>query len=277
MSPLSRRVEEAAHGALRNRHDPSKIGPADFFEQSASVRSKFASLINVTDPDRIAIIASTSYGIATVAKNIRFTSDNNIVLLAEQFPSNVYSWRRIQLETGAQIRTAEVAENRLQANAESITDEVCRLIDEDTAVASLPVVHWATGMKLDLHRIRRRCDECQCLLVIDGTQSVGALPFDVCEIRPDAVICAGYKWLFGPYGSGLAYLGPHFDEGVPIEENWITREGSEHFGGLVQYTDSYQPAAIRFDVGQRSDFVNIAMLDAGLDHLIEWGVENVQA
>ena len=51
-------------------------------------------------------------------------------------------------------------------------------------------------------------------LVVDGTQSVGALPFDVGQIQPDALICATYKWLLGPYSLGLSYFGPRFDEGV---------------------------------------------------------------
>ncbi|NBC06158.1 MAG: aminotransferase class V-fold PLP-dependent enzyme, partial [Bacteroidetes bacterium] len=78
-------------------------------------------------------------------------------------------------------------------------------IDERTALVSLAHVHWADGTLFDLPAIRQRATEAGALLVIDGTQSVGALPFDIQEIQPDALICAAYKWLMGPYTTGLAY------------------------------------------------------------------------
>ena len=97
--------------------------------------------------------------------------------------------------------------------------------------------------------------------VIDGTQSVGALPFDVGHTRPDAVACAGYKWLTGPYSVGTAWYGPAFDGGTPIEENWITRAGSDRFNELVNYRDDYRPGAIRYDVSERSNFILLPMFE----------------
>ena len=104
-------------------------------------------------------------------------------------------------------------------------------------------IHWADGTLFDLKAIRQRTRDVGALLIIDGTQSIGALPFDIQEIQPDALICAGYKWLMGPYSLGLAYLGEFFDEGIPIEENWKNRHNSHHFARLVNYEDKYQPHA----------------------------------
>ena len=80
------------------------------------------------------------------------------------------------------------------------------------------------------------------------------MPFDVQAIEPDALVCATYKWLMGPYSMGFAYLGPRFDAGTPLEETWIGRAGSENFKELVNYRDDYQPGAVRYDVGERSNF-----------------------
>jgi selenocysteine lyase/cysteine desulfurase len=113
--------------------------------------------------------------------------------------------------------------------------------------------------------------------VIDGTQSVGALPFDVQEVRPDALIVASYKWLFGPYSIGMAYFGSRYLTGVPLEETWIAREGSEDFRGLVDYRDEYQPGAVRFDVGERSNFILVPMLVAALQQVRAWGPGRIQA
>ncbi len=114
-------------------------------------------------------------------------------------------------------------------------------------------------------------------MVLDGTQSIGALPFNVADIRPDALIVAGYKWLFGPYSCGFAWWGDRFLDGMPLEENWINRRGSENFAGLVDYETAYQPGATRFDVGEKSNFFLMPMLGAALDQVLEWTPEGIQA
>jgi selenocysteine lyase/cysteine desulfurase len=105
---------------------------------------------------------------------------------------------------------------------------------------------------------------------------VGALPFDVPSLKPDALIVAGYKWLMGPYSIGLGYFGPRYANGAPLEETWIAREGSEDFRGLVDYRDGYQPGAVRFDVGERSNFILLPMLLAALRLILSWRPERVQ-
>jgi selenocysteine lyase/cysteine desulfurase len=138
-------------------------------------------------------------------------------------------------------------------------------------------VHWADGTRFNLMDIRKRTKEVGALLIIDGTQSVGALPFDVEKIQPDAVVCAGYKWLMGPYSIGLAYYGEYFDNGKPIEESWLNRKNSENFAGLVNYQTDYQPGALRYDMGEHSNFILVPMMRAALKQVEQWGAENIQA
>ena len=94
---------------------------------------------------------------------------------------------------------------------------------------------------------------------------------------PTALVVAGYKWLLGPYSLSLAWFGDRYLDGVPLEETWIGRRGSENFAGLVDYVDDYQPGALRFDVGQRSNFALIPALSASLDLVLEWRPERVSA
>jgi selenocysteine lyase/cysteine desulfurase len=114
------------------------------------------------------------------------------------------------------------------------------------------------------------------LLVIDGSQSVGALPFDVQEIEPDALVVVGYKWLMGPYGTALAYFGPAFDDGKPIEDNWLNRLHSEDFQSLVNYESRYKPFANRYNVGETSQFIHVPMLTESISQILKWGVGNIQ-
>ena len=100
---------------------------------------------------------------------------------------------------------------------------------------------------------------------------------DVQLLGLDALVCAGYKWLMGPYSLGYAWFGPAFLQGQPIEENWINRHQSEDFARLVDYQSAYQPGARRFDVGERSNFNLVPMCIAALEQLLAWEPEQVQA
>ena len=138
-------------------------------------------------------------------------------------------------------------------------------------------VHWADGTKFGLKAIRTRTREVGAYLVLDGTQSIGALPFDIEEIDADALVCGSYKWLLGPYSLGVAYLGEAFLGGKPVEESWMNRMGSENFSTLVNYESTYQPGARRYEVGEFSNFILLPMLLESLNTLNEWMPKNIQA
>ena len=276
MSPLPRAAEEAGIGGMRRERLPMSIDSPDFFDQSDEIRRRFARLIGADDPNRVAIIPSVSYGVAVAARNLVVESGQNIVLLHEQFPGNVYAWQRKAGACEAEIRTVIPPDEATRG--EAWNERIIEAIDESTAIVSVPQVHWTDGTVFDLVAIGRRAREMGAALVVDGTQSVGAFPLDVAEIRPDALIVAGYKWLLGPYTTGVAYLGPRFDGGTPLEETWLGRTGSEDFQGLVHYQSEYQQgAAIRYDMGERANFVLHPMLQASLDLILTWTPEAVQA
>ncbi len=276
MAPASKRVAAAGRRALERIEAPARLGVADFFEPSARVRQLFANVIGAPDADRVAIIPSVSYAMATIARNTPLASGQTVVVVEEQFPSVVYTWRRACLETGATLRTV-AAPDTAGSRAEAWNAALLDAIDERTAVVAVPELHWTDGLRFDLDAVGARARTVGARLVIDGTQSVGALPFDVGRTRPDAVACAGYKWLTGPYSVGVAWYGPAFDGGTPIEENWIARPGSDRFNELVNYRDDYRPGAIRYDVGERSNFVLMPMFEAALEQVREWGPETVAA
>jgi len=274
LSPLPRVSEEAGIRGMGRERVPTNIEASDFFTGCDEIRWRFARLVDAEDPSRIAVIPSASYGVATAARNLAVERGQNIVLLHEQFPGNVYAWQRRVADSGAEIRTVVPPDEVTRGAAWN--ERIIESIDESTAVVTLPHVHWTDGTVFDLVAIGRRAREVGAALVIDGTQSVGALPFDVREIQPDALIVAAYKWLLGPYSTAVAYLGPRFDGGIPLEETWLGRDGSEDFKGLVDYQSEYQPGVVRFDMGQRANFILLPMLQASLDLILEWTPEAIQ-
>ncbi len=273
--PLLKHLEKIGFDAISKRKRPYQYTVDDFFEPVKRLQKIFAKLINCTDYQRIAIIPSVSYGLANVVNNISLAGKKSIVLLEEQFPSNYYHWKRLAKEQGGLLKIVE-APNDYSNRAQNWNERLLEAIDEQTAVVSLGNVHWADGSLIDLETVRDKTKHFGALMIIDGTQSVGALPIDVDRLKPDALICAGYKWLLGPYGTALAYYGPAFDNGKPIEENWINRLNSEDFQGLVNYQDQYKPKAARYSVGQNSNFFLVPMLNGAIEQIYEFQPARIQ-
>ncbi|MGD2121836.1 MAG: aminotransferase class V-fold PLP-dependent enzyme, partial [Gemmatimonadota bacterium] len=283
MSPLPVVVEEAGLRGMARKKDPSGLSPRDFFEESQEVRRLFADLVNIPDPSAVAIIPSVSYGVGVAARNTPLAKGQNVVLLEEQFPGNVYAWLRLAKEAGAEVRMVGPGEGYRSGSGAGggrgrrWNQRILDAIDGDTGAVALAPVHWTDGTRFDLEAIGARAREVGAPLIIDGTQAVGALPFDVQAVKPDALIVACYKWLLGPYSIGVGYFGTRYAEGIPLEETWIAREGSEDFRGLVDYQEAYQPGAVRYDVGERSNFILNPMVVAALELLAEWRPKRIQA
>ena len=276
MSPSLRSVDEAGLKGLHQKRLPFEVSVADFFEPMEVLREEFARLIEAPEAKRIVAIPSVSYGLSVAAKNIFTRKGDKIILISEQFPSNVYTWRRLAQDTGAEIITID-APNAKAGRGKLWNEQLLEAIDEQTKVVAMPHVHWADGTVYDLKSVRERTREVGAKLIIDGTQSVGAYPFSIEDFDVDALICGGYKWLLGPYSMGLAYFGQSFDEGTPLEENWINRIDSDNFKGLVNYKDEYLPFAMRYEVGEHSNFILLPMLLEAIKQLNSWKPENIQA
>lgn len=267
MGPLPKSVEAAGVAGIRRKASPTPFLTEEFFTGCERLRERFAALVGGT-AQRVAILPSASYGIATAARNLSIEKGQNIVLLEEQFPSHVYAWRRLAAENGAEVRTVE--RPGPPPSGEAWSQAILEAIGPGTAVVALPHCHWTDGTRIDLEAAGARAREVGAALVIDASQSIGAVPFDVDVIQPDALITVGYKWLMGPYSIALGYFGPRFDQGTPLEETWISRQGSEDFQQLVDYTDQYRAGAARYDVGEASNFILVPMLIAALDRILEW-------
>jgi len=275
MAPLLKKVERAGMAGILQKRNPMAVTPAMFFEDSEKLRAEYARLLNVSSPKRVVIIPSVSYGLASVARNVQLHKGDEVVVAAEQFPSNVYTWMDLTDRASARLKIVRPPDELAQ-RGRRWNERILDSINRHTRLVALGHVHWADGTRFDLAAIRKRTRDVGALMIIDGTQSVGALPFDMKAFDPDALVCAGYKWLMGPYSIGLAYYGPYFDDGKPVEENWINRLHSEDFTGLVNYQPAYQPGALRYEVGEHSNFVLVPMMLEALRQVNQWNPSRIQ-
>ena len=276
MSPLMKPALEAGTAGLARKAHPWELTPDKFFTGADEFRATAAQLLDCST-DCIAIVPSASYGIATAARNLPVKKGQSILVLEEQFPSNYYPWQRRAEETGASPKiVAWPADN-------DWTAAVLDSLTSDVAIAALPNVQWTSGGRLDLVRIGAACRKLGAALVLDLTQSLGALPFSVGGLKndlqngvqPDFAVAASYKWLLGPYSVGLLYVAPKWQRGKPLEENWIQRANARDFSSLILYTEDYDVGARRFDMGERANFASLPAAVRAMKQLLEWKVAQI--
>jgi selenocysteine lyase/cysteine desulfurase len=261
-------VSEAGIIALKRKERPWTIGIPEFFDEVDVARDLFGQLVGA-GADDVAIVPAVSYGATVAASNIKLKDRRKIVVLKDQFPSNYYSWRTEARDQEGDLVTVD------RRPDQSWTQAIYDTIDDQTAVVSVPNVHWTDGRMIDLLQIRSRCDQMGAMLCVDLSQSLGVIPFSVKDVRPDYMFCAGYKWLLCPYSSSFLYVDPMHQDGTPIEDSWAIREGARNFAGLVNYRDTYQKGARRFDAGQRSNFTSIPMVCEALTQILRWEPQRI--
>ncbi|MDP1570769.1 MAG: aminotransferase class V-fold PLP-dependent enzyme [Vicinamibacterales bacterium] len=270
MGPLMRHVTAAGQAGLARKARPWEVTPADFFATTNAGRRAFAALLGPpATEDDVAIVSSASYGMATAARNLPLASGQRVLVLEGEFPSTILTWRERAREAGAELVRLPRPDDG------DWTRVVLEAIDARTAVAALPALHWLDGGTLDLAAIRGRLREVGAALALDVTQSLGAQPIDLAALDPDFLVAAAYKWLLGPYSIGFLYVAPRWHEGRPLEHSWYAREGSENFGGLIDYPERFQPGARRFDMGEPSNFALLPAAVAAIDQILAWGVANI--
>ena len=270
-SPLLKNGELLAIQALKKERNPSYLKPFDYFNISEEIRTEFSKIIN-SNKDEVAIMPSSSYGFANVFNNLKING-NKAITVENEFPSGYFSIKKWCSEKNIQLETIK----RNNLSAQDWNKKIINSIDSDTSVVIISSVHWMNGTKFDLKKIGEKCKNNNTFFIVDGTQSVGALSIDVKDFKIDALICAGYKWLFGPYSMALGYYSSKFNDGIPIEESWMNRTNAQDFSNLTEYDSKYKPMAGRYNVGETTNFILSPIMLNGLKQINSWGINNIES
>lgn len=269
-SPQLNESQKRLLNGVSAKSQPWERIASSFFDDAETIR-RLASDIFGGDSDGYAIIPAASYGLSAAARAIEphLQSEDKILLIAEEFPSNVLPWKRVAQERGANLVTVATPENG------NWTQSIINKINNSIKVVALSNCHWTNGAYIDLITIRQACNKTGSILVIDATQSLGAMPFSIEQIKPDFLVAAGYKWLLCPYGFSLMYVSEQWRDSRPLEETWLARENAEDFASLVNYSDKYMHGARRFDVGEKCTATILPGAIAALEQIRDWGVQQI--
>jgi len=273
-APQLNSAEQAGIASIISQRNPFQFKPTDFFDGVEIIRSSFGKLVNC-EPASVALMPSTSYGFSSVLNNIKAKPKSKAIVVKDEFPSGYFSIARWAKENLARVETVH-PDSVASSKGESWNENLLKAIDFSTSVVLISSIHWMSGVKFDLKAIGAKCKAVGAIFIVDGTQSVGAMPIDVQDCQIDALICATYKWLLGPYSLAIAYIGEKFHQGIPLEESWMNRQNARDFGKLSDYEENYSAGAARFTVGEASNFVLLPMLQASLDQILAWTPEAIQ-
>ena len=272
LAPQLHASRERQLAGIHARSHPWERTAASFFEDAETVRGLCARVLG-GDLDGYAVVPAASYGISTAARAIepRLKAGDAILIIAEEFPSNVLPWQRVARETGATIVTVPIPADG------NWTPAILERIDRNVKVVAASPSHWTNGARMDLVPIGKACRDAGSMLVVDASQSLGAAPFSIGQVEPDFLVAAAYKWLLCPYGLAVVYVSAHWRDARPLEESWLARERAEDFANLVRYSDTYMPGARRFDGGEKCSSAILPGAIAALEQIHAWGIENIAA
>ena len=163
------------------------------------LRERLADLIQAPCTDDIALVKNTSEGLSILSQGLDWRPGDNVVGIAQEFPSNRLPWEALQ-DQGVAYRALDL----------DTTDDpeaaLAGLCDARTRLVAVSSVQYARGLRLDLERLSASCRRLGILLFVDAIQSLGAMPFDLNRIPADAVVADGHKWMLGPEGIALEAL-----------------------------------------------------------------------
>lgn len=233
------------------------------------LKQKLQRLINAESSDEIAILKNTSEGLSMIAQGLSFSAGDNIVIPAEEFPSNKIVWQVLQAQ-GVELRLIPV-----EGVAEP-EQALIAAIDGRTRLLSCSSVQYARGLRLELNLIGQACRQNHALFCVDAIQSLGALTFDVQACGADFVVADGHKWMCGPEGTALFYCRQDKQSLLKLSQfGWHMLQGAFDFSrpaGEMKIADNAQ----RFESGS-PNMMGIAALNASLKLLLEIGIEVIQS
>jgi cysteine desulfurase/selenocysteine lyase len=161
-------------------------------------RALYAKFIGANSADEIAFTHSTSEGMNIIA---HLLSDKGVVVSNElEFPSSNLPWLNNNQDN---IRFVKAKDGNT-----ILIEDIVKAVDQSSKTKTVVTSHvqYSTGFRQDLKELGRLTKERGLYFVVNPTQSIGALHFDVKDFGIDFMASNGHKWMLSSFGIGAIYL-----------------------------------------------------------------------
>ena len=269
--PLPLAASRAGRDALALKERPWKITTQTYVQVVAEARALAARLLGARE-DSVALVTGAGQVVNAVARGLDLGEGDEVLLPRHEFPSNDLPWRWLA-RRGVAVRVVEPDQPCGAVSAERLA----AAIGPRTRVVAFAHVSYLHGGRIDPSPVVEAARRVGAITVVDGSQAAGALPFDFGASGVDVYAASGYKFLLGPYGSGVGLFAPAIVDRIGVGDvSWWAVKGAEDFNHLPEAIEM-RPGAQRWDAHEPASFNNLMPLAESLRLLLEATPALVQA
>ncbi|MDP9146524.1 MAG: aminotransferase class V-fold PLP-dependent enzyme [Acidobacteriota bacterium] len=270
-APMPKVSIRAAQAAIEWKKFPQRVPDEAYFDVPNSIRASIAKLIGA-QPQEIALTTGASTGMAAVAYGITWNPGDEVITAKGEFPLQYTTWRPMEEREGLTLKIVAPRERFITA------EDLIAGLSPKTRLVSVSLVRFDDGSLLDAACLAAACHAQGTLLLLDVSQCCGGIPLDVSSLGADFLVCAGYKWLLSPYGTGFFWAkSEHIAKLRPGPFYWTAAEGANHFGSLVFTHPKAAAGARRWDSAETASYFNLAAMDVSLKFVLDMKPETVAA
>ena len=267
ISPWPRAASQAVAAFAMENSETGADNYKHWILRETQLRKRFARLINAVSADDIALLKNTTEGICTVATGIDWNKGDNMVLPADEFPSNRLPWLALT-RLGVEVREVDIR------SAVDPEKALLDLVDSRTRLLAVSAIQWTDGFRLKLETLGQFCQNNDVLFFVDAIQQLGAMQLDVQACGIDFLAADGHKWLLAPEGIAVFFCREDRRERLQLSQHgWHMLDDPFKFG-----RKDWQPSttATRFEAGSPNTLGQVAM-HASIGLLQDIGMSNVEA
>ena len=256
----------AVQSSVAAKMRPHTVDDWSFFSVAASLRQTLATLIGA-NPDEVALTSGAGAGLAAIAYAIKWSRGDEVVIARGEFPVQYATWKPMEAREGIKVRIAVPQGQFIQS------DDLVAAMTPSTRVVSVSHVRFDDGSMLDVSSLAAACKRNGTLLVLDVSQSCGAIPMNVRSLGADFIVCAGYKYLLSPWGTGFLWTRKeNLDSLRPGPYNWLS-QGVESFARLNFVNPEPAPSLSRWDSAEAASIYNfnLTVMEASAKFVLDAG------
>lgn len=255
---------DAVRASVAAKRRPHIVDDQSFFSVARSVRQSLATLIGAS-PEDIALTSGAGAGLATIAYALNWSAGDEVIIAAGDFPAHYTTWKPMEAREGIRVKSTHPQGQFMRSG------DLIEAMTPRTRVISVSHVRFDDGSILDVSSLAAACKGNGTLLVLDVSQSCGAIPMDVRDLGADFVVSAGYKYLLSPWGTGFLWMKPQNAEMLrPGPYNWLAQD-VENFARL-NYVDPRPARTLsRFDAAEAASVYNfnLTVMEASVKFVLD--------
>jgi cysteine desulfurase/selenocysteine lyase len=270
-APMPKVSLRAAQAALEYKKYPHHMPFSAEFEVPDRIRASIAQLIG-GEAEEVALTSGASTGMSAVAYGLPWKAGDEVLTGPGEFPLQYTTWKPMEARAGITLKIVRPRERFITA------DDFIAAMTPKTRLVSTSLVRFDNGVLLDVARVAAACHAQGALVLLDVSQACGAVPMNVDQLGADFMVCAGYKWLLSPYGTGFFWAkSEHIANMLPGPFYWKAAQGARNFSALAFDNPKPNPTAERWDAAETSNYFNLAAMDTSVQFVLRVGAEAVQA